>query len=123
LVKQYRLKFDSLRIIYGDKAPEPLKNCYLKNPFYLKQFVEDTEQPQTLPMIYPSVTCESVEVYLPWQFATAILYNELGQVAGSWDIEETYSRINFKSLPEGLYYLQLNDKSHSVTRKLVISCN
>ncbi|HUM47749.1 MAG TPA: sulfatase-like hydrolase/transferase, partial [Chitinophagales bacterium] len=85
LVQQYRLKFDSMRIVYGDTAPEPLKNCYLKNPFYLKEYVENTEQPQTQPLIYPTVACEGVEVYIPWKSATAVLYNELGQVAGTWD--------------------------------------
>ncbi|MBP9884069.1 MAG: sulfatase-like hydrolase/transferase [Chitinophagales bacterium] len=121
LVELYREKFNTIKTFYGDTFPDLLKNCFIANPYVLKEVVEEAEYPVLQPMVYPTITRESVELYMPWTTATAILYNEFGQVAGRWEVSETFSRLTFASLPAGVYYLRLFNEKESVTQKLIIT--
>lgn len=120
LIQLYRLKLDSMKLAWNDTSEGALKNCFIKNPLILKQAAEEAEDFPTEPLVYPTITKESVEVYIPWRQATATLYNSFGQALDSWLIEETFSQIKFPSLPAGTYYLNLSNATESVTEKLVI---
>lgn len=121
LIETYRGKFNTLKTFYGDTFPDLLKNCNIANPYVLKEVVEEAEYPVLEPLVYPTITRESVELYMPWTKATAILYNEFGQVAGTWDVVESYSRLTFATLPSGVYFLRLFNERESVTQKLIIT--
>lgn len=120
LVQVYRVKYDSIRIAFGDVDPGPIKNCWIADPYVLKEYQEEAEYPSKEPLIYPNITREMIEVFIPWNHATAILYNDFGQAVGTWNLEDAYSRIYFPNLPGGIYYLKLFNESGSATKKLVI---
>ncbi|MGB3074277.1 MAG: sulfatase-like hydrolase/transferase [Chitinophagales bacterium] len=121
LVQTYREKYDSIRLAFGDVSPGPIKPCYISHPYVLKEMLDASEEPQTTPLVYPTITRDNIEVYIPWKQADAILYNEFGKAVGKWKLEETYSKIDFPALAAGIYYLQLSNDKTSVTKKLIIT--
>ncbi len=121
LVQTYREKFDSIRLAFGDTDPGPVKNCYISHPFVLKEMLDASEEKQTAPLIYPTVTRNNIEVYIPWNHADAVLYNSYGQAVGSWKLDDPFSKIYFNPLPAGVYYLRLNNLAATFTGELIIT--
>lgn len=120
ILSTYREKFNIIKLSYGDTMPDVPKNCFLANPYYLKELIDEVEYTPLYPMIYPTVTRTAVELYMPWKNASAWLYNEFGQICGTWEITEAYSTLHFENLPAGIYYLKLFNEAESATQKLII---
>lgn len=120
LVQTYREKFDSIRLVFGDTDPGPVKNCYISHPFVLKEMLDAAETEQTKPLIYPTITRNNIEVFIPWKHAEATLYNSFGQIVGFWKLDDPFSKIYFNPLPAGVYYLRLNNLTASFTEELII---
>ncbi|MGB3075690.1 MAG: sulfatase/phosphatase domain-containing protein, partial [Chitinophagales bacterium] len=120
LIAQYRIKYDSIRIAWQDIAVGPKKECYIENPFVLKEMYEETESTPDTPSIYPNLTSGSVEIFIPWPNANAVLYDEQGAVLRSWKITDSYSKTDLQNLPDGIYLLHFMHQGASFTEKLVL---
>jgi hypothetical protein len=116
----YRLKYDSIRIAWNDTVAGPIKNCYIQNPFVLKQIFEDAEETPLEPVVYPTITVGSIEIYIPWAFALARLYDNFGKQVGEWQITDEFTQILLPDLSDGIYYMNISHAGLSKTEKLII---
>lgn len=120
LIALYRMKYDSIRIAWQDTVPGTPKDCYIQNPYVLKQLYDDAEETPLSPVVYPNITNGPAEVFIPWSTAAVTLYDDHGSLVRSWMIEDTYSKIDLQTLPAGIYLVNFAQNGHSVTRKVVV---
>ncbi|MEO6167851.1 MAG: sulfatase-like hydrolase/transferase [Chitinophagales bacterium] len=120
IIEIYRAKYDSIRIAWQDTMEGTLKDCFIENPFVLKELYEEEETSPLHPVIYPNLTSGNIEIYIPWQSATITLHDNLGGFIRKWEMNETYSKVNLNGLPDGIYLLNFESGEKSVTEKVVV---
>ncbi|HUM46939.1 MAG TPA: sulfatase-like hydrolase/transferase [Chitinophagales bacterium] len=120
IIEIYRAKYDSIRIAWNDTTEGTVKDCFIENPFALKELYEEAEELPLHPVIYPNLTAGSVELYVPWPRATITLYDSFGSFIRTWEINGTYSKASLNDLPDGIYLLNFAYGDRSVTEKVVV---
>jgi hypothetical protein len=89
-------------IAWEDTFQAPLHPCSISNPLVLREALEDDQLPEE-PVIYPTITGGMVEIYIPWDMADAVLFDDVGRMCGEWKLTEQFSRIELPDLANGLY--------------------
>lgn len=120
IITEYRIKFDSMRIAWYDTIPGIEKDCYIQNPFVLKQLYDEAESEPLKAVIYPNITNAEVEVFIPWESATINLYDSMGRLLRTWITNETYSKLFLGNLPDDIYLLSFSNGNKQQTEKVVI---
>jgi hypothetical protein len=117
----YRLKYDSIKTAWNDTDEGAIKNCYIQDPYILKQQFENEETIPDEPAIYPTLSSGTIEIYIPWASATATLYDSFGKLVWNGQVNETFSHLNLPALPDGMYFLNLANGGKSFTEKLILT--
>ncbi len=115
----YENKLDSFKLAINDTITATIKPCYISNPSPLREELEDDVLP-TQPIINPDLNTGVVEIFIPWQSADVILYDELGRFISAWKIADQFSTIDLPVLSGGAYFLKISGGGTSVTKKLIV---
>ncbi|MCY7409394.1 MAG: sulfatase-like hydrolase/transferase [Chitinophagales bacterium] len=122
----YRQRLDSMKTACNDTINTPVPDCAIIHPFYLKELVEEEDVPSDEPLVYPTLVSDYVEVYFPWKQAKVTLLNERGQSLMTWKLTDQFSKLDFPSLPSGIYFLEITEgipsgksSGASITKKIV----
>ncbi len=121
IIQVYREKYDSIRIAWQDTVEGTIKDCYIENPYVLKQLYDEAEETPLQPVVYPAITSGSAEIYIPWPDAGVMLFDEQGALIRNWKITMPYSKVDLHQLKDGMYLLQFTHGTSVVTRKVVIT--
>ena len=73
-------------------------------------------------MVYPNPATSIIEIEFQdtnFQNAEYKIVNLLGELLQTGYLEEMKSTISINTLPQGIYYLQLNSKSDFIIKKIV----
>ncbi len=120
ILSQYHIKYDSMRIAWQDTIPGNEKDCYIENPFVLKQLFDEAESEPLKPVVYPTITNAEVELYIPWKSAAISLYNSKGMLLSSWVTDESYSMLSLGDLPDDIYMISFRHGNQQQTEKVVV---
>ncbi len=76
--------------------------------------------------IYPNPTISNVFITVPaeWGLAKIVVYNTVGQIVMTSEMDkETQTELALESLKDGLYFINVSNNEHSITKKLVKNTN
>lgn len=120
IIATYRLKYDSMRLAWHDTIPGTEKDCYIQNPYVLKQLHEDAESEPLRPVVFPNITAAEAEIYIPWKNAVISLFDSRSNLLRSWTEKETYSKLDLRTLPDGMYLLTFSSGKQMFSEKIVL---
>ncbi len=126
LLNIYRAKYDSMQGAWYDTIPVGISTCEILDPLYLKHMFEEDDPDMDVPIIYPTLVTDHIEIYIPWSNASISLLNVEGKLIDRWQITEQFSQIDFTAVPQGIYFVEMANGIHSgksggasITKKIV----
>jgi N-acetylglucosamine-6-sulfatase len=119
LIDIYRAKFDSMQLAWFDTSAVGISECYIENPFYLREAIDEEDLDTDVPLIYPTIITNYVELYIPWKQAKVSLLNEEGKLITTSNVSDQFSRITLPDLLAGMYFLKVESSGEVFTMKLI----